>query len=60
MDLERGFGLLVGFYCEKLILKKCYGYVNGLLKIMDKMDIRNWIWMDIWFIDIWFENADMG
>jgi hypothetical protein len=24
------------------------------LKIMDQMDIRNWSWMDIWFMDIWF------
>lgn len=36
MDLERGFGLLVDFYCEKWTLKKGYGYANGLLKTMDQ------------------------
>jgi hypothetical protein len=41
MDLVRGFGLLVDFIVKNG-LKKSYGYANGLLKIMDQMDIRNW------------------
>jgi hypothetical protein len=43
MDLVRGFGFLVDFYCEKWIKKRRSWICKWVLKIMDQMGIRNWI-----------------